>query len=120
MKIVTTSDALLEIRSIKNITSIKYIDIFLPASTGKKQLVPGFITTYGPSNKTIILISSDPYFEEYVKTIKRIYLEEKDDVIEDALFGKKYIRSLLERSILHRLWGNIQEPSSLLLFFLLI
>ena len=45
MKTTITNEQLLQISSIKDLTSIEYKDLYLPATNGKKQLIPGFIIT---------------------------------------------------------------------------
>ena len=112
MKTVITNDQLLTIRQIKDITSIEYKDIFLNVANGEKQLVPGFIITYGNSNTIMFLTTIDPYFDEYVRKIREVYLLEKDHVIRDGIRGKEYIKidPLTKEMLLN---GNIEKTAAM-------
>ena len=111
MKTITTKEELMRIRQIKNITSIEYKDIYLPNSNGNKQLVPGLIITYGDTNTLMFLTSSDPFFDEYVRKVREVYLEEKDHVIREGIKGKEYIQinPTTKEILLH---GDLENTTS--------
>ena len=92
MKTIITNDQLMEIRQIKELSSVEYRDLYFANPSGKQKLVPGFLITYGPTNTILYLTSVDPYFDEYVKKIREVYLEEKDHVIGEGIMGKQYIQ----------------------------
>lgn len=91
MKTKVTDKQRIMINEIKNITSISYRDLFLSQTSTKRQLIPGFIITYGEKDTILFMTTQDPYFEEFVRKIREVYLEEKDHVIREGIRGKEYI-----------------------------
>ena len=90
MQIIRDEDRLLEISQIKDIERISFQDIF--ATEGHTPVIlPGFIITYGDKNTMLFLTAQDKFFEEYVRKIREVYLEEKDHVIREGIMGKQYI-----------------------------
>lgn len=81
-----------EINQIKDLISISYQDVLSPNGTHTSILIPGFYVIYGsPKSKTIYLTSLDPFFNEFVSKLKKVYLEEKDHVIAECFGLKQYI-----------------------------
>lgn len=112
MRLKKDEKELLEIKQIKNIESIKLEDIYQPIVNGKRYLVPGFIITYGEPSKIVFWTTQDKYFEEFVRKVKEVYLEEKDQVIREGIMGKEYIRiDPLSKNIL--LNGNLEKLEGL-------
>ena len=91
MRLHKDEQKLLEIRQIQDIESIELKDIFQSNINGKRHVVPGFMVVYGEPLKIIYLTTQDKYFEDYVKRIRQVYLEEKDLVISEGIMGKKYL-----------------------------
>ena len=112
MKTIARDVELLEIREIKEISSIHYKDLFQPTPNGKKRLNQGFIITYGPTDKIMFLMETDPYFDEFVKRIREVYLEEKGHIIREGILGKEYIEidTLTEQMLLN---GHLDENNTL-------
>ena len=112
MRITKTDDRLLEILSIKNLNSIQYKDLFIANPNKKEVLAPGFLITYGPNNSIMFLTTLDPFFDEFVRRIREVYLEEKDHVIREGIRGKEYIDidPFTKEMLLH---GGLEETSSL-------
>ena len=83
---------LLEIYSINNISSITYKDLLYSSeSDGKMHILPSFLVVYGDTNKALFLSSRDKHFDEFVKKIKSVYLEEENEVVSNSILGTKKI-----------------------------
>ncbi len=82
---------LLEIYSIKDISSITYKDLYSSQADGKMYILPSFMVMYGSTNKVLFLSSRDKYFDEFVKKIKSVYLEEQDEIVSNSISGTKQI-----------------------------
>ena len=110
MQIKRDEDILLEISQIKDIRSITYKDIYASHSSSP-TILPGFIVTYGAKNTMLFLTSQDKFFEEFVRKIREVYLEEKDQVIREGIKGKEYIRldPLSRRMLLNGDLDEIEE-----------
>ena len=91
MKTKETSNQLIEISKIKELTSITYRDLIIPNGMKNNMVVPGFMVLYGTPSKFLYMTTLDPYFSEFVSKLREVYLEEKDQVISDDIFGKQYI-----------------------------
>lgn len=85
MKINETSADLIKINQMKNIRSITFKNLYETRAKEKNAIVPGFIVI---SDQGIMyLTSADEYFEDYVRRIRELYEEEKDQVYEDGILG---------------------------------
>ena len=114
MRITRMNQKLLDINQIKNIISIDYKDIIYNGNEAKRQVMPGFLVFY-ENLKYMFLTIQDSYFEEFVRKIKEVYLEEKD-IIEDSILKTKKIKiNPLTESIL--LNGNLDNISDLYNFY---
>lgn len=112
MNAIKDDNTLLEIEQIKNINSISFKNIYTSLDDKSTTIIPGFIITYGDNNKMLFLTSYDKYFEEYVRKIKEVYLEEKNHVLNFGIRGKEYIEidSLSKHMLLN---GNLDNVSEL-------
>lgn len=114
MRINKTSDKFIKINQIKDLKSIEVYDVRTSAKD-KMLISPGFIIFYGPM-KSMVLTTDDEYFEDYVKKLREVYLEEKDRIIESGIMGDKKIEiNPLTKSLL--LNGNIENTSELYSFY---
>lgn len=91
MKLIKYDDELIEINKIKDITSIEYKDLILTSAKDKIKIIPGFIVMYG-LNKSLYLTEQDKYFEIFVKRLREVYQEEKDNVVKEGIFGVEGIK----------------------------
>ena len=91
MKTKETNNRLIEINQIKELISIDYRDLIIPNGRKNNMVVPGFMVLYGTPSKFLYMTILDPYFSEFVAKLREVYLEEKDQVISDDIFGKRYI-----------------------------
>ena len=105
---------LLEINQIKDIISIDYKDMYYGGNQEKRHIMPGFLVFYG-NLKSMYLTIDDPYFEEFVRRIRSVYLEEKDYIQDGVLKNKKILINSLTESIL--LNGSLDNISSLYSFY---
>ncbi|MBQ3307424.1 MAG: hypothetical protein IJG68_04450 [Bacilli bacterium] len=90
MHIQTKDDQYLEIQQMKDLISIDYQDLFITTSKEKVRILPGFLAFYG-NGKSLFLTSRDPYFEVFVKRLKEVYQEEKDNIVREEIMGSKGI-----------------------------
>ena len=114
MKINKMDKRLLEINQIKDIISIDYKDMYYGGNQEKRHIMPGFLVFYG-NLQSIYLTINDPYFEEFVRRIRYVYLEEKDYIQEGILKKKKISINPLTESIL--LNGRLDTINSLYSFY---
>ena len=91
MKISRDEKQLLEILQIKNLESVELKDLFQSSVNGQRLIVPGFIITYDEPLKMMYRTSLDKYFDDYVRVIKEVYLDEKDHIIRTGIRGDEYI-----------------------------
>ena len=91
VKIEETSNRLIEINQIKELVSITYRDLLIPNGRKSNMVVPGFMVFYGTPAKYLYMTALDPYFNEFVAKLREVYIEEKDHVIHDELFGDLHI-----------------------------
>ena len=110
MRLVELDEKLLEINQLKDIRSIDYKDLAIASTNGKIKIIPGFIVVYGTGH-IIYLTNRDPHFEIFVKKIREAYKNEKDNIIEYGILGKKKIEiSPLTKKILES--GELENVSS--------
>ena len=81
----------IQIEKLKDIISIDYEDIYIPQSSGKYKIYPGFLVLYGAS-KYLFLATFDSHFEEFVRRLREVYLEEKDNIVSDGIMGPQKIK----------------------------
>ena len=108
MEVKIADKRLIEINHIKNIKSIAYRDLYVPNGRKDTIIAPGFIVEYGSPSKVIQMTSYDEYFDEFVRKIKDVYLDEKDKVLDVFLGQKKYI-DIDPLSKVMLLEGNLED-----------
>lgn len=114
MKINRTSDELIKINKLKNIKSITFKDLYETRAKEKNLIIPGFIVL--SDQGFMYLTSSDEYFEDFVRRIREIYNEEKDETYEDGILGEKKLEvDPLTKSILEN--GHVSNTSNLYSFY---
>ena len=106
MQVKFNDEKYLEIQQMKDLVSIDFQDLCL-TSNHKTRIIPGFLVFYG-QGKQLFLTSQDPYFEEFVKRLREVYLEEKDNVIREGFMGDEHIKiSPFTEELL--LYGNLDQ-----------
>lgn len=116
MKLNTMDETLLKINKLKNIESISYKDIISTINDDKYTIIPSFIVFYD-GLKILNLTSLDKHFNIFVKKLKQVYLEEKDNIVEDSpIYGKKNIQidDFTKKMLLE---SNLDEINSLYKFY---
>lgn len=114
MKINRTSDELIKINKIKNIRSITFKDLYETRAKEKNIIMPGFMIL--SDEGFMYLTSGDEYFEDFVRKIREIYNEEKDETYEDGILGKKKLEiDPLAKSLLEN--GHVSNTSDLYSFY---
>lgn len=110
MKIKMTADSLIKIEQLKDIISIDYKELFITGAKEKAKIIPGFLVVYG-NMEQLFLTTNDVYFEEFVRELRETYLEEKDNIIREGIFGPEKIQiSPLTQTIL--LSGELEKGKS--------
>ncbi len=96
MQIFGMEDTLIQIQSIKNITSIRLNGIIYTQDDKEKmELVPILSVTYD-GNKSLSLTSKEKYFDAFVKKVTEVYNDEKNNIIEDSLTDPFRLRSHIQ------------------------
>lgn len=96
MQIYGMDDTLIEIYNIKDITSIKLWDRMLNSYNENKMIiVPGLIVTYN-GGKMLNICADEKYFYEFVKKVREVYNDEKDNILEDSLTDPFRLRTNID------------------------
>ena len=110
MQVKKSSLERIKIEQLKDIVSIDYEDIFIPESSGKNKIYPGFFVVYG-NNQSLFLTTHDSHFELFARRLREVYLEEQNNIVSDGILGPQKIHiSDLTKDIL--LSGDLEKVSS--------
>jgi len=83
VQVYVTDEELIKIYNIRNIESIKLTDL-VQSYDNKRIIVPSLLVVYD-NGKVLNLCSRDKYFDVFVKKVRQVYNDEKENILEDSL-----------------------------------
>ena len=98
MKLSRDEQELIEIKEINHLESIEIKDLFQTAINGKRTIVPGFIISYDEPLKMMFKTTLDKHFDDFIKRVKEVYLEEErqleNKTLSEVAVQKHYAKTL--------------------------
>lgn len=118
MQVYGMDPELVAIYNIRDLTSIKIWDLISDFNS-KRLILPAILITYG-NNQSLNLCSKDKYYDVYVKKVREVYQDEKNNILEDALTDPFRLRSHIDidaRSLRILESGELEQRNDVYAFY---